>query len=546
MTESLKEKYNRSRELGYRPSRSPLYPKIDFERNKQSYLNAELSRFASNETKRTLSAELKRDFLKKAIDRPQLRHHARNPPLDRSKWYNGSPIKSLSSQFTPSKVKPNSLYKLLNTTPRSKRSVLTNRNGRKYTSKSPLPTERKGLFNKLRNYLTKFSLNKIEMDDSSLNQLKNSAQNVLKTEFDPKIRKKVTFDSDIGLREPDLDNDFVDDVIRKKESQNYSSAMSTRLTTLQDVVFREKSKNEALQRKFEQQISDLEDKYKVQIDSLRKVIERLKDESASMKDNLEQSIRLDFEEALFQKHELSLIEQKRKERELQNVKDQLSHEKELLANQRIEVEQKLQDMVNFSYFQDARRQLESVRNRFAKKRQMLLQKRVRLGVAKKENEDDFIDSFKKSPWHISLRANRSLGQKYKRIKEKLDEYSRLLIATGNSSELEVAEIQSLVYKLRENLTSSETRKQHNIQLLDSQISSFKSQMKTNKDVDLDRVYQCFEKKQSLLDELDLIASLLVDINSILKQLSDIEIESSFKSLGVDLTSLTLKQTLACI
>lgn len=320
---TLDRKYQRSRELGYIPRntvyKSPVKPQTTF-RNKTIY--------TPKYRPVKYATEIAQQDVLKVFD---------------------SPIKSISQlPFTPSRLQPTKLYKTLHESTPVSRGILRTTKNRRYEGKNrkvPSLSNNKGIFNRLRSFLVKFSLSNHEHDQSDLQMLRKSAKNVLNIEdaTETKTNKRVCFENEEqrkSLRHwtTDEPRDFVDEAISLRRQQYESEKLNSQISMLQDQIKHEKEKNERIRNQYQGKIRLLEQSYQAHTEEQNSQILTLQKQANLHISELEKSKLEDLENELFKKHEKFLVKQKEKELELLEEKVRLENLEHDLNLERIKLE----------------------------------------------------------------------------------------------------------------------------------------------------------------------------------------------------------------
>lgn len=326
---TLEQKYRKSRELGYIPRRYSYISPLKYDGNSE-HRRSNVGRYNVD-------------------NQPTYASHIpiHNNRQENRSQYTDSPIKSLSVlPYTPSKLRPNKLYKIFNdTTPRNKGILIKNKD-RKYNSKwgkgSALDRQ-KGIFGRLRSFLTKFSLSNHEHDDTNLRLLRNSAKSVLNVKEQPEYReqKRVWFEQNESplVQEPvfEVPSPSTNIVM---SSNHQSELMKSQFDELHEIIKRERLKNNSIREHYQKQIELLENASEKRMEELMKQISGLQGQVNLNADNIEKSKIDELEISLIKEHEKFLINQKTQERQLEKERQRVQElERDLhIQKDKLEVE----------------------------------------------------------------------------------------------------------------------------------------------------------------------------------------------------------------
>lgn len=301
----------------------------------------------------------------------------------------GSPIKSV--RFTPSKLRPTKIYKVFNhQSPKNPLRPNTNgilvskdsrvhKNVRNNSSKNQLVTslnpQKKGVFDKLRSFLT--SLTKSE-DETDFERLSKSAKDFLNIKSDPlpmnspekkSVQKKVVFNEDpletpikakplnistplqkesidqtISDNEPSInshrrsfedmnDIDVVDETLRINSELRKRQELNNRIKDLMETIDSEKHKFNIMQRHFEREMVDTKENYESKINQLELKVRALEANLESKNHEIEDEKLEEIKSSFFKEHESFLSKYKKEEMDLLQRQKQLEDQRKDLQDQ---------------------------------------------------------------------------------------------------------------------------------------------------------------------------------------------------------------------
>lgn len=294
----------------------------------------------------------------------------------------GSPIKRI--RFTPTKIRPAQIYKVLNHEASGfntkTKSILSTKNKQRYNPKSSrssiseLKPQKKGLFTRLRNFLTNLTVNG---SNSDFDLLSNSARELLDiTVTSPIPAKKVNFNEKIEIspekpriasplmkstplktplrfqkreleRDYAGDNDLIDETLRLNSDLQKRKDIQQRVNVLLDKIEEEKLHSRTLTANYHNEITNLKAEYEFKLDTLKSRIIQLEKDADARKKHIEESKILELRADILKEHENFLIRQRRNEEELKNRQNLLELKQKKLDSeyQRLEQEKSEQEIL---------------------------------------------------------------------------------------------------------------------------------------------------------------------------------------------------------
>lgn len=535
---SLEEKYNKSRKLGYVPRRGDtLYPSFGENRprkimNTQSLKDVHLGSltrendrllkgkyFLENERRGKVGQE--KEYVNPI--RNPIKEYKNNVHENRTKLHNiyDSPIKSLPiPTFTPTRIKPHSIYKTLDT-PTSSGSISRYSKKKNKVHKPNKDTSKdSSLFSKLRNYLNNFSLTNIESSDSNLQDLRLSAKKFLDLPESKKIEKKVSFEDNTLYREK---NNYKNSPKMHKNMDSFESNADE----VDEIIKEYRRSDVEVAHKLRDQLDDLNKKYKDEVISLNEVIHNLKVEynNAIEEGKVKEKM---LEEQYDKSYKNIIAKHEEKQKELEATKKEIERERLILNKKEIEIENKLEEMNSLSLNKMIKRNLDLNKQFYQNEYSDLLQHRLSTRLKIEQNIGDYNRVCKKLKITLPLGTARNPNSKYNIIIEKFKEYSRLLELPEFYKSLDLSEIEDLFNKLKQSLLTSSFRKRLKLEKLEEDILNivvnYERQLCSSYDVS-----RVFSRKNNLLLDLDLIYNLLIDLNSLFSQLNELLVQQDFNS-----------------
>lgn len=267
---------------------------------------------------------------------PELNQWTRNGTTDRQKLL-GSPIKHLNTQnYTPARLKPAEMYKLLSNRTPPGRGILVNGKNRRYNSKKlpKTPSKAPHAFQRLRQFLSKMYKSAFE-DGTNIEMLKESAMNILGVDQLLSSNRHVSF-ADTQLSDYINNEQEVHQVSNPRLTSKYANF---KFETDENVRHKYEDRLGKLERayyedthKLKQQITEL----KFQLASSNEITKRSKLLNSTIDHEASQR-KLESERLRLRELEQQLLETKRK---LEREYTQLSHERNDFEAQKLDVEEK--------------------------------------------------------------------------------------------------------------------------------------------------------------------------------------------------------------
>lgn len=335
-----------------------------------------------------------------------------------------SPIKRV--RFTPSRIRPAQIYKVLNSeaSAPTARSILY---GSRYNSKSSrnsvsvLNPQKRGLFNRLRKFLTNLTVNGGSTGSSDFELLSNSAKDLLhinlpakRVNFNDEVmpREKERVSTSTPLRTPIRreehdyagDHDLVDETIRLNSELQKKKEIQQRVNVLLDKIEEEKLNFRSLTANYEHEISSLKAEYENKLRSMKSRILQLEKDADVRNKHLEQAKIQEIRTEILKEHEAFLIRQRRKEEELEFKQQMLNSEYERLKEEKSENEN-LRDAIDRKNQQlitsikqrrsdlkhELFNKLESNKKEFEAEFQLLQQQKLSIESNIDSHETDFVE-----------------------------------------------------------------------------------------------------------------------------------------------------------
>ncbi|CCE79813.1 Piso0_002904 [Millerozyma farinosa CBS 7064] len=272
---------------------------------------------------------------------PELNQWARNGTTDRQKLL-GSPIKHLNTEnYTPSRLKPAEMYKLLsNGTPTGK-GILVNGKNRRYNSKNLTKTPSKAphAFQRLRQFLSKMYKSAFD-DGTNIETLRESAINILG------VGQSLNSDRHVSFANPQS-RDCINNEqeVRQESNPRFASKYENfESETDENLRHMYEDRLDNLERAYyedthelKQQITDL----KCQLATSDELSKRSKSHNATIDHEASQR-RLESETLRLRELEQQLLETKRN---LEKEYTQLLHERKDFEAQKMDIEEKRRQII---------------------------------------------------------------------------------------------------------------------------------------------------------------------------------------------------------
>lgn len=369
-----------------------------------------------------------------------------------------SPIKRIN--VTPSRFRPTNMYKILNyDIPKVNSPMKTNNNGGillnknyKYASKnssnykygsqrakkkqiSTLNPQNKGVFNKLRTFLTSFTNN----DESEFDLLSGSAKEMLNIRSDPLPisnsykSKRVNFDEQLGtpikqtspminstpIKKDEKKNhyeddiDIVDDNLRINSGLRKRQELRDQISSLMALRDEDKQKYDDMKQKCDEMKQQFEHQFKLIKNNHEKEIISLNTQLKQLQNALNSRER-EIEQLNIQQQETFLIKQKVSEQDLAKREHQLKLQKRKLdeENRRLQEEKDRQsrqneiDLKNHELIRgikqkrlkikdELKTQLHKNKLKFNPEFKKLMEQKLSINKNIDDNEKDFINFYEK-------------------------------------------------------------------------------------------------------------------------------------------------------
>lgn len=323
-----------------------------------------------------------------------------------------SPIKRLP--FTPSRLRPNKLYKVIDeNTPNSTYRLFSRagipqgkRGGAKYAPKSgrtvhSLVPLKQGVFSRLRAFLTSFGVKNFSGEASDMNQWEKSAREILSSSSGSKrLRnggKRVVFDEDANSTIPSIrsskkpstynyedDIDAVDDAMRKTEILRTEALLWDQIQALRKKLEEEAALRRLSEEQHQCEIKEVTESYETRIATFREKIALLEKRASSRMNDLERSKVEELEKALLRKHEKHLIKQKETEEHLQVWENRLQIQAEEISERSQLLDQKTAKLLDF------RSKADDIGSKYTDERARLEKQRHSIDSRIKGNKNDTI------------------------------------------------------------------------------------------------------------------------------------------------------------
>ncbi|OVF07905.1 hypothetical protein A9F13_10g00253 [Clavispora lusitaniae] len=273
-------------------------------------------------------------------------------------WKARSPIRPIKKPIllTPNRIKrTSSLYKVL---PYESNNLNLGTNGirkdRSWRSKkdSSQGLVREGVFQKLKNFLSKFSLEEQERKNLEFEALRESAKNVLS--FPVNERSQMENESPLRSRRRfQDDDDEVDAMVQKAKLQLEKNKRSEEKQELLQIIEKEKLERKNLQEDYERRIYLMEQTHKARIQELSQEIENLTYKASSHYQEIEAQRLKELESSVMKENESFLLQQKENEERLQLIRarferkeEELKAKEERLEEMKKEIENSRREMNN--------------------------------------------------------------------------------------------------------------------------------------------------------------------------------------------------------
>lgn len=270
----------------------------------------------------------------------------------------GSPIKVVS---TPMRSKrPSRLYKVLpyrELPRRTGRTEFTNhsygvRKDRAWEEKKTGRPSNGGIFNRFRQFISKFSIEAHEQDNTDYKTLSESAKGLLdipEMPVEEPIRRTVNFE-DVRVKTPPdrrnvypLDDvDEVDTRVRLAKNVREEERRSAEQRELRALIEEERSKSKAMRERYERQLSLMKQEHEDSIQSLSLKIRELSRKASERYNEISHEKLVEIQNTVLKENESFLIHQKATEELFENLQKRIEQRETELDKR----EERLQELTS--------------------------------------------------------------------------------------------------------------------------------------------------------------------------------------------------------